>query len=128
MNLSIEQSIVDPNFLDLRLTPQGQLELVSDTEEIAQFLAQRLRTFFGEWFLDNTIGVPYFEEIFTKQQNVDAIEAIFIDEILSTPGVVQLFSFELDIPDLSKRQLEISFDAQITGSLEPLIVDSLLIP
>ena len=35
-------------------------------ESIQQHWAQRLKTFLGEWFLDTSIGVPYFQQILKK--------------------------------------------------------------
>jgi len=35
----------------------------STREAIAQAARCRLRTFLGEWFLDSSIGVPWFEQV-----------------------------------------------------------------
>lgn len=126
MNLAIEENNADPFVGDLQITDQGQLVLVQGQEEIRQHSAQRLRTFFSEWFLDTTIGIPYFDQIFEKRQNVNDIDALFINEILSTPGIIRLLDFDLDIPDLATRRLEVNYEAQTTESLEPLIVDTLV--
>ena len=126
MNLAIEENAADPNFGDLQLTEQGQLVLVTGQEEIRQLSAQRLRTFFSEWFLDTLIGIPYFDQIFEKGQNVNDIDAIFISEILSTQGIIRLLEFDLDIPDLASRQLELTYTAQTSESLEPLIVNTVV--
>ena len=126
MNLAIEENAADPNFGDLQLTEQGQLVLVTGQEEIRQLSAQRLRTFFSEWFLDTLIGIPYFDQIFEKGQNVNDIDAIFINEILSTQGIIRLLEFDLDIPDLASRQLELTYTAQTSESLEPLIVNTVV--
>ena len=126
MNLAIEENAADPNFGDLQLTEQGQLVLVTGQEEIRQLSAQRLRTFFSEWFLDTLIGIPYFDQIFEKGQNVNDIDAIFINEILSTHGIIRLLEFDLDIPDLASRQLELTYTAQTSESLEPLIVNTVV--
>lgn len=123
MNLAIEENFVDPNFGDLQLE-KGQLVLVTGQEEIRQHSAQRLRTFLGEWFLDLFIGLPYFEEIFEKGVDVNNIDSIFINEILQTPGIVRLLDFNLDIPDLASRRLEVDYEAQTSESLEPLIVQT----
>lgn len=126
MNLAIEENAADPNFGDLQLTEQGQLVLVTGQEEIRQLSAQRLRTFFSEWFLDTLIGIPYFDQIFEKGQNVNDIDAIFINEILSTPGIIRLLDFDLDIPNLASRELEVNYTAQTSESLEPLIVETVV--
>ena len=124
MNISIVQDAVDPNFGDIAVDDQGQMVLVTGQEEIREHSGQRLKTFFGEWFLDTTLGIPYFDEIFEKGQNVNDIDAIFINEILATPGIIRLLEFDIDIPDLASRQMVLEYKAQTTESLEPLIVET----
>lgn len=105
MNLSI-----DAQTGDLKVT-KGQLVLVEKSEELEQHLGQRLRTFLGEWFLDITLGLPYYDEILKKQVNANVVDSIFIDEILATPGVVRLLSFNSDLT-LASRGLTIDFIAE----------------
>jgi len=87
----------------------GQLVLVgfqfgSQQREIEEKIEQNLRTIFGEWFLDRSIGVPYFEDIFTKPARMQIIEPIMVDVILKTKGVVRLLEFNLDL-DARRRVL-----------------------
>jgi hypothetical protein len=116
MNLSIINDGSDPFDGDLALD-KGQLILQEGTEEIRQLTTQYLRTFLGEWFLDTSIGLPYFQEIFEKQLNVNDIDPIFINEILSVPGIIRLLDFDLDLPDVAARRLEVSFEAQVTDDI-----------
>lgn len=79
----------------------GQLVLVGEQfgtqlREIEEHIEQRLRTFFGEYFLNTTIGVPYLEEIFKKNPNFNVVESIFINEILAVPGVIRILEFNMD--------------------------------
>jgi hypothetical protein len=105
MNLSVNSITGD---LDIQ---NGQLVLIEGQEEIKQHLEQRLRAFLGEWFLDQSIGLPYFDDILKKNVISSEVESIFINEILSTPGVVRLLSFELTL-DKGLRQLQLSFLAE----------------
>lgn len=112
MNLSI-----NPTTLDLDLVA-GQLVIVEGQEEIKQHLEQRLRTFLNEWFLDLSIGLPYFEEVLKKQVNTNAIDSIFIDEIVQCPGVIRLLDFNLDL-DKETRQLNVTGEIEtIEGSVD----------
>lgn len=70
--------------------------LVDDTRQIMQNLAIRLRFVLGEWFLDITQGIAYYEDVFRKNPNQIQIESIIKQEIVSTRGVVELTSFEAD--------------------------------
>lgn len=91
----------------------GDLVLVSGTQAILQNALQRLRTFFGEWFLDNTLGVPYFQEILVKNPDQGQVDALLLNTILGTQGIetVSNYSFE---PDFIDRQLTVTFRAITT--------------
>jgi hypothetical protein len=71
------------------------------TQLMADIVAQRLRitlyTFYGEWFLDNTIGVPYIQQIFTKVQRKSTIDLIFQGLIAADPGVIEILTFSSEV-------------------------------
>ncbi|UOL48497.1 hypothetical protein QGX12_gp147 [Pseudomonas phage Kremar] len=68
------------------------------TQLQADVVAQRLRitlyTFYGEWFLDDTIGVPYIQQIFTKVKKKSTVDLIFQGLISADPGVIEILSFQ----------------------------------
>jgi hypothetical protein len=86
----------------------GLLVRVDGAEAVRQNLRQRLLTFFGEWFLDLTQGIPYFEHVFKKQINPSVLDAIFKNAIINTPGVTELLEFDIDI-DTSTRLMTLIF-------------------
>lgn len=92
----------------------GELSLVSGPDAIAQHLLIRLRFVRGEWFLDNRIGIPYYEQILLKNPNLVAIRGLYRLAILSTPGVEEMQDLELNF-DRSRRTLELTFSAKIEG-------------
>jgi len=103
--------------MDIKLTDLGDLDLTgaqasltSGTTATKQRYKQRLSLFFAEWFLDRTRGVPYTEQIFVKNPNPAAIDAIFKNEILSDPATRELQLFELDLDALS-RNMTVTFRA-----------------
>lgn len=85
--------------MDLALDPiTGDLmlpvQLVTGPAYTRQAIDIRLGFFLGEWFLDVTKGIPYFERIFVKQKDAKAkIDAIFKDAILGTPTVNSFLAF-----------------------------------
>lgn len=89
------------------------LRVVSGSLYVANKLRIRLKTFRGEWFLNTNVGLPYFEEIFKKNPNLDLISDLYIQEILGTTGVSQIVpgTFILDL--LPSRRLEIAFTAEL---------------
>lgn len=84
--------------------------LVDETSQIMQNLSIRLRFILGEWYLDITQGVPYYEEFFIKNPNQIQIESSLKEEIVRTRGIVQLTSFEADF-DKRKRIFSVKFTA-----------------
>jgi len=116
---------------DIKLNTAGDidisepdLQLTSGTNAIDQHLKQRLRMFLGEWFLDNRIGLPYFQHILKKNPDAIVIDSVFKRQILTTPGVLELLSFNLDI-DIPTRQLTVEFRARTS---EGVIDFSLEVP
>jgi hypothetical protein len=103
---------LDPNTGDMLIT-NGSLTLVDGVDAITQLLSQRLKMFFGEWFLDLSLGVPYFEQVFKKNFDPVVVDTIFKDVILSTPGILRLQTFSL-LYDTTQRSLSLKFQAVST--------------
>lgn len=102
----------------------NNLVLIDGADFVGQMLKERLQTFLGEWFLDTDLGIPYFQNILTKGVNLNTIKNVFKNEILSTPGVIELEDFNLDFTD-STRQLSLDFSVRtengsITINIEEL--------
>ena len=91
---------------DLELV-EGDLVLVAGAEGVASDLRSRLQTFAGEWFLDTSIGLPYFAE-FEAKASLLRLEEMFRGAILETPGVARLESLTLS---KSGRTLSVRFRA-----------------
>ena len=86
--------------------------IVKETIEIRQRLFQNLRTFLGEWFLDSTIGVPYFQIVFVKGTAPTAVDAVFKDAIIQTEGVVNLTKFSPADLDVGTRTADLTFEVE----------------
>lgn len=72
----------------------GQLVLATDQDQIAQAVREALGTFFGEWFLDTTIGVPWLQQILVSNPNLDTIQALLLNAVFNVPGVANINQFE----------------------------------
>lgn len=90
------------------VTEVTDLKLVEKADAIRQHLCQRLKTFLGEWFLDLRIGVPYFQRVMVKNPDPVVLDSVFKYEIINTPGITELLSFDLTIDG---RQLLLAFVA-----------------
>ncbi len=76
-----------------------------------QQVRSRLLFYLEEWFLDNTAGLPYFQSFFKKPADPSLVESRIKAEILATPGVLKLISFEYDF-DKATRAFNVSFKAE----------------
>lgn len=85
--------------------------LFDDTNQIMQNLAIRLRFVLGEWYLDITQGIPYYEVFFKKAPNQIQIESILKQEIANTRGIVEITSFESAF-DARRRVYSVKFSAK----------------
>ena len=86
----------------------GDISLVSESEEVVQNVKCRLMHYLSEWFMDESLGVPYFEKIFTKPANIALTESILKKTIIQTTGVNRLKSFYMSF-DSPSRSLSITF-------------------
>ncbi|HCW20978.1 hypothetical protein [Achromobacter sp.] len=116
--------------LDLALTPDHDLDLdllgrasfVDGAERVAQQVKVTLLAFLGEWFLDTTFGVPYFESILVKGPDRASIEAILRARIQAVPGVQRVRRLGLEI-ERELRILRVSYDADTAAGRIPRVVE-----
>lgn len=100
---------LDPDTGDLLLS-SGDLTLVRDVPAIRQEAELRMKFFLGEWFLDTTAGLPYFQNILVKAPNLNAIKSVLSDEIAAVVGVKSLTSLNLNY-DRVARTLSVTWSA-----------------
>jgi len=116
-DLSLQLNPTSPGYKDL-LILNNDLVLTLDanpsgTNNIIQDIMQRLSMYAGEWFMDVTQGVPYFQQILVKNPNQSTIDAIFGNIIMGTPGVIQLLSYSFS-PNFLERVLSVTFSVMTT--------------
>ena len=101
MNLAL-----DPIYHDIYLDAAGQIALTATP--LDQRIDCRLRTFLGEFWIDQTLGIPYFQEILKKNPDMQAVRAAFASEIQKVQGVKVLKSLEVSM-DRAARKLSVIF-------------------
>lgn len=89
------------------LVTNNSLTLTEGAEAVKQHLQSRLRTFLGEWFLDTSIGVPWYQEVLVKQPSFQVVQSVLKSIIVDTPGILELTLFEFDYDDSRELTLEI---------------------
>ena len=87
--------------------------LVDNAERISQQIKISLQFWLGEWFLNDTLGVPYLERICVKNPNLQHIRQIFRNTIQNVSGVTAVNALDLTV-DASKRVLTVTYTATTT--------------
>lgn len=116
---------LDPLTHDIALSKTNDLVLIDGAERIRQQIKVTLLTFFGEWFLDTTFGVPYFEVILIKNPRRAEIENVLRQKVRDVPGVSNVPSVEIEI-DAATRQGRITLEGIETE--EGLVTVQVLTP
>ena len=117
--IALQVSANNPNVGDLELDPTSSKILLTDDPSLPasratmQDLFIRLRTFYGEWFLDPSVGLPYFRYVLVANPDIRLIESIFRRVILGTPGIASLASFSMTF-DRTKRIIYPVFAGKLT--------------
>ncbi len=99
--------------------PSGDLDLSQGlrfTTDLRTYTAQRLHEnlsfFLGEWFLDQRLGIPYFEQIIGQKPDLGLIDTLYRRAIRATPGVAAITNLKLAF-DRATRALSIRFEAAL---------------
>ena len=75
-------------------------------EAVGQAVLTRLRLLRGEWFLDNTEGMPWNTEVLGKYTN-GTYDAAIRQRILGTQGVLQITEYSSSV-DTVNRALSVT--------------------
>lgn len=100
---------LDPETHDL-LIQNFDLVLNADLESVRQAVSVRLQFFYGEWFLDITEGIKYYEYILVKNPDLSLVSGIIKTAILNTPNVKEILDYS-QAYDSVARSLTVSFRA-----------------
>lgn len=100
LNSNHDISVID---FDLTLTDSKQLT--------TQKIKQTLWLIKGEWFLNNDVGIPYYEEIFGKNKDLSRIEILYIRALQNIPEVAEIEVFNIE-QDNATHTLKINFEVR----------------
>jgi hypothetical protein len=80
---------------DLSFDANGSLIVVTDAAAVGQHVRQNLQTYYGEWFLDTSIGVPWLTQILGQRYDPALAEAVTKAAVLGTDGVTAITEFSV---------------------------------
>jgi hypothetical protein len=86
---------LDPLTGDL-LIVNGDLVLTTGSDATRQRVQQALSAYNGEWFLDLSYGIPYYQNILVKNPNPVVVEGLLRAAVQAVPGVLEILQFDLD--------------------------------
>ncbi len=94
----------------------NKISLTSGADGVKQHLQERFQLFLSEWFLDTTLGVPYYRDILIKNPSFAVVQEILKTTALDTPGVIELTRFDFEF-DSSTRTADLDFEVVSTQGL-----------
>lgn len=97
MALQETNFMIDRTTGDLAATADGTQigRTLRTIDTLEQRIRTRLQTFMGEWYLDEDMGVPYFQEVLVKNPDVSRVRALLLTALLSVEGVKQVTQFDV---------------------------------
>lgn len=98
---------------DVLLTDDGDLYIsesgdIKFTNSVLQAIKIKLRWFLGEWRINTTYGMPYYDEVFIKNPSLALLEDRIRTEILSVDGVQSIESVDISV-DKATRECVVKF-------------------
>lgn len=100
----------------------GECPTTTDiVDRVIQRLYIRLRTFYQEWWLDDTYGVPWLERILGHKVKKSTVDMIIQEQILSEREVAEVVSFSSKYVN-DTRDYSCSFQVRTDGGqVSPVI-------
>lgn len=94
---------------DLVLGSDNQIgRTLTTLDTLEQRIRTRLQTFRGEYYLNEALGVPYYEEVLRKNPDVPSVRALLLAELLRVPGVKSAKRFTVEF-NTATRSFQIDF-------------------
>lgn len=112
---------LDPITKDLTLDDKFNIRMTKNYAEwITQKIENKLLTFYGEYFLNEEEGIPYFQKIFKKQSDLNLVYSIFYNELykfIDREEISEIIKLELNF-DNKTRKLNVYFEVKgINGEI-----------
>lgn len=128
--------LLDTTTHDIKLTMVNgllELTLTDGPAAVEQDWKIRMWTFKGEWFADQRIGVPYFQNILVKNPDLTLIGSIFRRVALSTTGIAAVLDLTMGFERVSRNltvAIEVRLEDGIAGPDETFrfTFDELILP
>lgn len=85
---------------NLKIDSFGNLAIGEGIQAVVQLVQNAINTLKGEIQLNTTLGVPYFETVFNKQNpNISVWESYMVEEAEKVNGVIRVNRIQSKIKD-----------------------------
>jgi len=111
--------LIDQLSNDLIITNSEFQFTTTQPEEVRQRLGIRLRTFQNEWFIDQSFGIPYLQQIISQSRRKEEVDVLLVSEIRAEDGVEAVTDFR---SAWDRYQRVYSFDADLVTANGPVNV------
>ena len=81
--------LLDQSQWDLVLDVNGNIALASAPYSVAQDVASAVRTFVGECWYDNSLGLPYWQNILGQYPPLQFVQQKITEATMTIPNVVK---------------------------------------
>lgn len=105
---------LDPTTHDYIIDNFSYAFIDNDLTDLEQRLKVKLLTNRGEWFFDQTYGIPYYDDVFVVSPNKDDIDDIFKIAISQERGVESIVFYDSSF-NSSTRRFTINAKIKKTG-------------
>ena len=89
----------------------NDLALTDAKQGTIQKIKQKLKFIKGEYFLNEDLGIPYYENILVKNPDLALIESIYIRALQEIEEITEIESFNLNF-DPQTRNLSVNFEVR----------------
>ena len=96
---------------DLHINERGDIEL---TTSVGQSVRVHLLWFFNEWRFAPQFGLPWFEDVFVKNPDIQRIRRIIRDEAEKVEAVAEARNVNVNV-DIHTRKAKITLEIVTTG-------------
>lgn len=105
---------------DIDLT-SGSIQFLTGIEGLRQRHETRLKVFRGEWYFNESLGIPYIGNVLgIKSFRVSDMKAIFVEELMKVPETSLITEMFFDDGDIGERKLSMRYSATMTDTTETL--------
>jgi hypothetical protein len=80
--------LLDTSLWDLCLDSGRNIAVATQPYQLAQDVASAIKTFLGEVWYDDTLGVDYFGQVLGHTPPLAILQALLVKAALTVPGVV----------------------------------------